>query len=109
MSEELCSHLATIETIKHAKRRECDDCVKIGAPWVHLRTCQECGTTLCCDNSPNRHLETGSRSIVLDLKQIQLVDQDTVRFLARCEAEGIKLENCPAYIREWIARARDEK
>ncbi len=54
-------------------------------------------------------LEAESRSIVLDLKQIQLVDQDTVRFLARCEADGIKIENCPAYIREWIGRARDVK
>ena len=27
----------------------------MGARWVHLRTCQECGVTLCCDSSPNRH------------------------------------------------------
>jgi hypothetical protein len=54
-------------------------------------------------------LEAESRCIVLDLKQIQLVDQDTVRFLARCEADGIKLENCPAYIREWILRERAVK
>lgn len=54
-------------------------------------------------------LETESRCIVLDLKQVQLVDQDTVRFLARCEAKGVKLENCPAYIREWIAREGDVK
>ena len=49
-------------------------------------------------------LETETRCVVLDLKQVQLVDQDTVRFLARCEAGGIKLENCPPYIREWIVR-----
>ncbi len=54
-------------------------------------------------------LEAESRSVVFDLKQVQLVDQGTVRFLARCEADGIKLENCPAYIREWIARERDER
>jgi hypothetical protein len=30
------------------------ECVKIGATWVHLRACQECGTTLCCDDSANR-------------------------------------------------------
>ena len=54
-------------------------------------------------------LEAESRSIVLDLKQIQLVDQDTVRFLARCEADGIRLANCPAYIREWILREKDGK
>src|SRR5215211_2824837 len=33
-----CSHLDTITTVKHAKHRECDECVKIGAQWVHLRT-----------------------------------------------------------------------
>ena len=33
----------------------CAECLASGSPWVHLRTCQTCGTTLCCDNSPNRH------------------------------------------------------
>ena len=55
MSDGLCSHITAIETIKRAKRRECDECVKIDAQWVHLRTCQTCGSTLCCDSSPNRH------------------------------------------------------
>jgi len=50
-----CAHLTAITTIKQPQRRVCDECVKIGAQWVHLRTCQECGATLCCDNSPNRH------------------------------------------------------
>ena len=40
--------------------------------------------------------------IALDLKEVKLVDQDAVRFLARCEENGTQLENCPAYIREWI-------
>jgi hypothetical protein len=48
----ICSRFTTI---RHPKRRECAECVKIGAQWVHLRTCQECGTTLCCDDSPNQH------------------------------------------------------
>jgi hypothetical protein len=55
MSEGACGHIAAIEEVKGAKRRECEECVKIGARWVHLRTCQECGTTRCCDSSPNRH------------------------------------------------------
>ena len=42
--------------------------------------------------------------IVLDLKEVKLVDRDAVRFLARCEAKGTQFENCPAYIREWIGR-----
>ena len=55
MPEESCSHIRAIKTVKHAKRRECEECMKIGAQWVHLRTCQTCAATLCCDDSPNRH------------------------------------------------------
>jgi hypothetical protein len=62
MADVTCSHLKAIKTIKHAKHRECDECVKIGAQWVHLRTCQECGATLCCDNSPNRHATKHARA-----------------------------------------------
>jgi len=40
---------------KGAKVRRREECVKIGASWVHLRTCQTCGATLYCDDSPNRH------------------------------------------------------
>jgi anti-anti-sigma regulatory factor len=47
-----------------------------------------------------------SRRIVLDLSDLTLVDQDAVSFLKRCEADNITLKNCPAYIREWITRAR---
>ena len=46
------------------------------------------------------------RRIVLDLKDLMLVDRDAVRFLERCEGDSIKLKNCPAYIREWIRRER---
>jgi anti-anti-sigma regulatory factor len=46
------------------------------------------------------------RRIILDLKDLTLVDRDTVRFLERCEADSIKLKNCPGYIREWIAKER---
>ena len=55
LPEASCPHLAGIVRVKRAKRRECEDCVKIGGEWVHLRTCQECGGTRCCDDSPNRH------------------------------------------------------
>lgn len=42
------------------------------------------------------------RPLVLDLKDLTLVDQDAVSFLGRCEANGVQFRNCPAYIREWI-------
>ncbi len=58
----VCSHIAAIETVKPAARRECQECVEIGSRWVHLRTCQECGTTRCCDSSPNRHATRHARS-----------------------------------------------
>ena len=54
-NDDLCAHLSAIKTVTHAKKYECDECVKIHARWLHLRTCQSCGTTLCCDNSPNKH------------------------------------------------------
>jgi hypothetical protein len=46
--------------------------------------------------------EPQPRRIVLNLEDLILVDQDAVTFLESCEAEDIKLENCPTYIREWI-------
>jgi anti-anti-sigma regulatory factor len=46
--------------------------------------------------------------IILDLKDLTLVDRDAVRFLERCEADSIKLRNCPAYIREWIVREKKQ-
>lgn len=62
MASGICSHIHAITEIKNAKRRECQECVKTGSPWVHLRTCQECGTTLCCDSSPNRHASKHARA-----------------------------------------------
>ena len=57
-----CPHIAAITDIKKPRRRECEECVKIGAVWVHLRTCQDCGATLCCDSSPNRHATKHARA-----------------------------------------------
>src|SRR4030095_12205259 len=54
-AEGACAQLGAIESVRKAKRRECEDCVKIGAAWVHLRTCQECRGTRCCDSSPTQH------------------------------------------------------
>ena len=55
MAESNCPHIEAIESLKQPKAHECEECVKIHARWVHLRTCQTCGVTLCCDSSPNRH------------------------------------------------------
>lgn len=55
MSDGGCSHMSTIDDVKPATSYECAECVKIGSSWVHLRTCQTCGVTHCCDSSPMRH------------------------------------------------------
>jgi len=57
-----CGHIAVLQEVKPAASRECEECVPIGSRWLHLRTCQECGKTLCCDNSPNRHATAHAKS-----------------------------------------------
>jgi hypothetical protein len=52
-------------------------------------------------------LQTEDRDIVLDLKDVSVVDREAICFLARCEAEGVKLENLTPYIREWMEREKD--
>ena len=53
-------------------------------------------------------LERVGRGLILDLKDVTLVDRDAVRFLARCEVGSIEIKNCPAYIREWIEIERGQ-
>ena len=49
-----CSHLDSIRTVTPSADG-CEDCLKIGGWWVHLRICRSCGHVGCCDQSPNRH------------------------------------------------------
>jgi uncharacterized UBP type Zn finger protein len=52
--EPTCSHLDQIKNpTPHSQG--CEDCLRIGATWVHLRLCEICGHVGCCDSSPNRH------------------------------------------------------
>ena len=50
-----CTHLDTIDPDAVPSADGCEDCLKTGGRWVHLRMCQECGHVGCCDGSPNRH------------------------------------------------------
>jgi anti-anti-sigma regulatory factor len=52
-------------------------------------------------------LQTDDRDIVVDLKDVSLVDREAMRFFVRCEADGVTLENCTPYIREWMEREKD--
>jgi anti-anti-sigma regulatory factor len=52
--------------------------------------------------------ESESCALVFDLRDVTLIDEGGVQFLANCEAHGARLENCPAYIREWIMTERKQ-
>ena len=49
-----CEHLVDIP-LDEMPEGGCEECLRIGGWWVHLRYCVTCGSTLCCDSSPNRH------------------------------------------------------
>jgi anti-anti-sigma regulatory factor len=51
--------------------------------------------------------ETSGQQLILDLRDVTLVNQDAVKFLCGCKADGIKLENCPLHIRRWIDQVKD--
>jgi hypothetical protein len=58
-----CAHLTEIHT-RAANTEGCEECLKTGDSWVHLRVCMVCGKTGCCDDSKNKHatrhfMETG--------------------------------------------------
>jgi len=52
-------------------------------------------------------LQSNCSAIVVDLKDVSIVGRDAMGFLSRCEADGVKLENCAPYIREWMEREKD--
>jgi Zn-finger in ubiquitin-hydrolases and other protein len=60
MSSE-CTHLDQIRDVAPSGDG-CQECLKTGGSWVHLRMCQTCGLVGCCDNSPGRHATKHSRS-----------------------------------------------
>ena len=67
--DEVCKHISEITELKTAVEYVCEECTKVGGRWVHLRTCQTCGVTLCCDTSPSKHMtqhfnETGHPVVI---------------------------------------------
>ena len=62
MNDKVCAHIEAVDAVKSSARHECQECVKMHARWVHLRTCQTCGATLCCDSSPNKHASAHART-----------------------------------------------
>jgi len=51
-------------------------------------------------------IEANGPNVALDLEDVTLIDQDSVSFLATCEANGVQLRQCSHYIRSWITRER---
>jgi uncharacterized UBP type Zn finger protein len=49
-----CTHLDEVQDVTPSGQG-CEDCLKIGGRWVHLRVCMTCGHVGCCDSSPNKH------------------------------------------------------
>ena len=62
MAKGSCAHITSIKNVLAPKQHACDECVKTGSTWVHLRTCQSCGATLCCDASPHQHASKHARA-----------------------------------------------
>jgi hypothetical protein len=50
-----CTHLDQVVVARPDSVDGCEECLKIGSRWVHLRVCRTCGRVGCCDDSPNRH------------------------------------------------------
>ena len=62
MSASACTHLDEVELIELPAQVEgCEDCLRTGSKWLHLRICLTCGHVGCCDNSPGRHATAHSR------------------------------------------------
>ena len=55
MQEQECTHLDQVHDVKPRTPQGCEECLKTGSWWVHLRLCLACGHVGCCDQSPNRH------------------------------------------------------
>ena len=50
-----CTHVLELKPVHPSTTKGCEDCLKMGGRWVHLRLCLSCGHVGCCDSSPNRH------------------------------------------------------
>lgn len=52
---ETCTHLDQIDPAAQPSSEGCEDCLRSGGRWLHLRMCRVCGHVGCCDSSPNKH------------------------------------------------------
>jgi hypothetical protein len=73
-----------------------------GENEIVLRVCG--GMQIECVNTLKELIEAENAKIVLDLSEVMLADRDAAMFLAVCRFKGIELRNCPAFLREWVAK-----
>ena len=68
-----CTHLDQVLVDRPDEVEGCEDCLKIGGRWMHLRVCRTCGHVGCCDSSPNRHatkhVQASGHPIVTSLEE----------------------------------------
>ena len=58
-----CTHLDRVQITELPESVDgCEECLKTGDPWLHLRICLECGKVGCCDSSPNQHASQARRA-----------------------------------------------
>lgn len=58
-----CKHLEKLDPVSPRSAAGCEECLKLGMRWVHLRLCLHCGHVGCCDSSPGRHATAHFREI----------------------------------------------
>jgi uncharacterized UBP type Zn finger protein len=86
-----CSHLDQIRPVTPNTPAGCEECLKTGSWWVHLRLCLSCGHVGCCDSSPNKHASKHFRSAHHPLVRSLEPGEDW----AWCYADQIMLEPAP--------------
>ena len=88
-----CEHIESIDLEVRPSADGCEDCLRTGGDWVHLRVCQQCGHVGCCDSSPNRHATAHHRHT--DLPIIRYFEPGEEWFWCYLDETGFELENAP--------------
>ena len=77
MTVEACTHVDLIRQVTPSADG-CEDCLRIGGWWIHLRMCLTCGHVGCCNSSPNRHASTHAREVDHPVAQAWGADEDWI-------------------------------
>jgi uncharacterized UBP type Zn finger protein len=86
-----CTHLDTIAvTDVPDGTAGCEDCLRIGSGWVHLRLCTACGHVGCCDSSPNRHASAHFRAVGHPI--VRSIEPGETWFWCYADELGLELE-----------------